>query len=467
MAYIPALIAIAGGLVIPLWKKKRNIYVFAVVMVSAVMSLILCQQDWQGSALEITRTFGIRFRVDEISRVFLRLIDVLWPLAILYAFEYMQDEEHTGRFFLFYTVSFGVTQLLAMAGNLFTMYLMYETLTMVTLPLVTHEENMESLRAGVNYLKFTVGGAAMGLVALIVLGYYGAAGDFVPGGTAQSVPDAVARVVYTAAFIGFGAKAAIFPLCFWLPRASVAPTPVTALLHAVAVVNAGVFACIRLTYDCFGVEKMAGSWNQTFLILLSVFTILYGAVQAVREHHLKRRLAWSTVYNLSYMLFSCLLLSRDGLTGALTHMVNHGVIKITLFFAAGVFMKKAGAEYVTDLRGIGKRMPRTVAMFAIGAVALTGIPPLCGFISKWEIVTAAAEAGGWVEWVGITAVILSSVLACVYLIEPAFEMIFLPGKNETGRDPGWKMLLPMALLCAGMLVLGILPVWRMFDLSMY
>ncbi|MBQ9251886.1 MAG: proton-conducting membrane transporter [Clostridia bacterium] len=463
---LPALLCALGCLWIPRLRQRRswNIYVFSLTLVTSVLLFLVTRKgnaEW--TLLQVTPLFSIAFRVDAVNRVFLLLLAFLWPLAALYAFEYMAHEEREARFFTFYTLSYAVTQLLALSANLFTLYLFYECLTLITLPLVTHKEDGDSLRAGVTYLKYTIGGAALGLVGLMVLGHFGASGSFAPGGLLDleglsSADLALLRVAFLCAFLGFGAKAALFPLSPWLPRASVAPTPVTALLHAVAVVNAGVFACLRLTYDCFGPAVLAGSWAQTAVLLLSAFTILFGAVMAVRERHLKRRLAWSTVYHLSYMLFSLSLLTPAGLNGALTHLVFHGFMKISLFFCAGAFLVRAEAEYLPQLRGMGRALPWTVSFYTLAGLALTGIPPLIGFQSKWAILTAAVPLGTWPAWIGAAAVILSSVLAAVYLLEPAVQMIFLPGGSRPEvSDPSWRMLLPLGLLAACIVLLGIWP----------
>ncbi len=466
MLLIPALVCLAGGLAVPAFSSRRirNRFVFGVTLLSSVLLAVLLRRGDTASLtlLRVTGLFSIGFRVDAANRVFLLLIAFLWPLSALYAFEYMAHGEREGRFFTFYTLSYGVTQLLALSDGLFTLYLFYELLTLATLPLVTHREDGDSLRAGMNYLKYTVGGAALGLTALIVLAAFGASGSFVPGGSlpAEAVRgrEDFLRAVFLAAFLGFGAKAAVLPLSFWLPRASVAPTPVTALLHAVAVVNAGVFACLRLAFDCFGPALLAGSWAQTAALLLSSVTILFGAVMAVRERHIKRRLAWSTVYNLSIMLFSASLLTPLGLRGALTQLVFHSIMKISLFFCAGAFQVQLGAEYLPDLRGLWRSMPGTVFFFVLSALSLTGIPPLIGFFSKWRVLSAALLADSWPAWIGAASVILSSVLACVYLLEPAVQMLFQAAPApRPGSDPSWHMLLPLALLAVCVVLPGLWP----------
>ena len=475
MWLIPPLLAMLGGALIPAFRTRsgRNSWTLGVTLASAICAALFSAliPDRSMILCSVTPVFSVAFRLDETGRVFLLLICCLWPLATLYALEYMAHEQREGTFFTFYTLSFGITQLLVLSANLFTLYLFYECLTLITLPLVTHHEDRESLTAGMTYLKFSVGGAALGLIGVIALGFFGAGGAFSPGGSLS--PERVAgyetllRAIFLVSFIGFGAKAAVFPLSVWLPRVSVAPTPVTALLHAVAVVNAGAFAVVRLIYDCFGTGLLAGSWAQEAALYISAFTVAMGAVMAVREHHLKRRLAWSTVSNLSYMLFSAALMTAGGHTGALTHLVFHGIMKITLFDCAGAILVQSGREYLEDLRGLWRQMPFTVAVFTLAGLALTGVPPLPGFFSKWQILSAAIAAGSPGAWAGAGALLLSSVLCAVYLISPAVQMLFLsptdrkPVQELTGKasgrlDPGLPMKTTLGLLAGIILLSGFL-----------
>ena len=470
MWMISPLISLLGGLLIPLFRSRtcRNCFTEIVTCLSAVLAILLSFTGTSEISLfSVTPAFSVAFRLDATGRVFLLLISVLWPLAALYAMEYMRHEPRSSTFFLFYTLSFGITQLLILSANLFTLYLFYECLTLITLPLVSLHEDQHSISAGMVYLKFSVGGAALGLLAVIALSVFGAGGGFTMGGLlspeAVSGHETLLRAIFLLAFIGFGAKAAVFPLSFWLPRVSVAPTPVTALLHAVAVVNAGVFSVLRLIYDCFGTALLAGSWAQEAALWLSAFTVAFGSVMAVREHHLKRRLAWSTVANLSYMLFSASLMTPAGHTGSLLHLCFHGIMKFILFGCAGAIQLRTGREYLEDLRGLFRQMPFTVSVFFLSALALTGIPPLIGFVSKWQILNAAVELSTPGAWGGAAALLLSSVLCAAYLLSPAVQMIFLrPGQpggvsspdGALRSDPGWQIKITLGLLSLLLLFLS-------------
>ena len=269
------------------------------------------------------------------------------------------------------------------------------------------------------------------------------------------------KFVFLLAFVGFGTKAAVFPMYAWLPAASVAPTPVTALLHAVAVVNAGAYAVLRVIYYSFGASFLYGTWAQTVALLLSCFTILFGSTMAVREQHFKRRLAYSTISNLSYMLMGAALMTPDGMTGSLSHLVIHGVIKITLFYCAGAILIKTGKEYVQDLRGYSRIMPATCGIFLLGSIALVGTPPLAGFVSKWNLLTAASATGLPMGTVAIVCLIISAILTAIYLFTAALPMYFRPLNADQAQlagqklDPSWMMLLPMGILCALMIGLGL------------
>jgi len=392
------------------------------------------------------------------GKVFLGLMAFLWPLAALYASEYMEHEEREDSFFSFYTMTYGVMILFCCARNLFTMYVLFECITLVTLPLVWHKKDPKSIRAARAYIRYSIGCAAFAFAAMILLSIYGN-GDFQTGGIIEEMPLQLANLTFLSAFFGFGVKAAVFPLCAWLPRASAAPTPVTALLHAVAVVNAGVFAVLRVIYHVFGTELLLGSWAQTIALSFSAATIVFGAWMAVRDTHVKRKLAYSTVSNLGYMLLGASLMSADGMAGSLAHMVCHGLMKILLFFCIGAVMVKTGRTQVSQMRSLARRMPLTFAFFTSGAIALMGIPPLCGFISKFHLINAAIAAGGTWAWLGTACLLLSSLLTAVYTLSMLLPALFLPPEGNaelSGRcDPGLRMLIPFALIAAACLLLGV------------
>jgi len=460
---IASLTPLLGGLVLPRLKiksrKTRTVYVESITILASLLVLRLLKTGAETVTLiNYSDAFRLSFGLDGMGKVFLGLMAFLWPLAALYASEYMEHEEREDSFFSFYTMTYGVMILFCCARNLFTMYVLFECITLVTLPLVWHKKDPKSIRAARAYIRYSIGCAAFAFAAMILLSIYGN-GDFQTGGIIEEMPLQLANLTFLSAFFGFGVKAAVFPLCAWLPRASAAPTPVTALLHAVAVVNAGVFAVLRVIYHVFGTELLLGSWAQTIALSFSAATIVFGAWMAVRDTHVKRKLAYSTVSNLGYMLLGASLMSADGMAGSLAHMVCHGLMKILLFFCIGAVMVKTGRTQVSQMRSLARRMPLTFAFFTSGAIALMGIPPLCGFISKFHLINAAIAAGGTWAWLGTACLLLSSLLTAVYTLSMLLPALFLPPEGNaelSGRcDPGLRMLIPFALIAAACLLLGV------------
>ena len=421
-----------------------------------------------------TGNLTIAFKVDGMAIVFAGLVSFLWPFATLYAFEYMTKEEHEKVFFMFYTITYGVTLGIALAGNLLTMYFFYELLTLVTVPLVMHTLTREAILASRKYLYYSLGGAAFAFIGLIFVIVYGYTTDFVPGGVLDAAKVGertnILLLIYVIAFMGFGVKAAVCPFNSWLPQAGVAPTPVTALLHAVAVVKAGAFAILRLTYYSFGAEFLKGTWAQYAVMAVAMFTIVYGCSRAVKETHIKRRLAYSTISNLSYILFGAVLMTPLGMAGALCHMVFHAFMKICSFFCAGAVMHQTGKSYVHELDGMGRKMPWVFGIFTVSALALMGVPGLAGFISKWNLAYAAVESDNVLAYFGIGCLLVSALLTAIYMLTIVVRAFFPPEgfegrKLEGVKDPNWKMLVPLMVFAVMIVTLGLFsaPAVRFFG----
>ena len=460
---------IAGALVPALSFKKRwhmEVFLESAVILNSILVwyLLLHHSDSTFLLAHFTGDLSICFKVDGMGMVFAGLVSALWPFATLYAFEYMTKEEHEKIFFLFYTMTYGITLGIALSANLLTMYFFYELLTLVTVPLVMHTLTREAILASRKYLYYSLGGAAFAFIGLIMIIIYGTTTDFILGGVLDLTKIGgrtnVLLFVYVMAFLGFGVKAAVFPFNSWLPQAGVAPTPVTALLHAVAVVKSGAFAIIRLTYYSFGVDFLKGTWAQTTVMLVVMFTIVYGCSRAVKETHLKRRLAYSTISNLSYILFGVTIMTPLGLVGALTHLIFHAVIKICSFFCAGAIIHQTGKQYVHELDGMGYRMPCVFGIFTVSALALMGVPGLAGFISKWNLASAAAESGNPVAYLGIACLLISALLTAIYMLTIVVRAFF-PGKDfddssiKEFKDPNWKMLLPLFVFVFFIIAFGL------------
>ena len=428
------LIPLLAGILVPVlpFRKRshKEIFLEGAVILNSILVWYLLLHHSESTFLlaHFTGDLNISFRVDGMSMVFAGLVSGLWPFATLYAFEYMTKEEHENTFFLFYTMTYGITLGIALAANLLTMYFFYELLTLVTVPLVMHTLTREAILASRKYLYYSLGGAAFAFIGLIMVIVYGTTTDFILGGVLDpgKIGDKnnILLLIYVMAFMGFGVKAAVCPFNSWLPQAGVAPTPVTALLHAVAVVKSGAFAIIRLTYYSFGTEFLYGTWAQTTVIIVVMFTIVYGCSRALKETHIKRRLAYSTISNLSYILFGAVIMTPLGLTGALTHLVFHAVMKISSFFCAGAIMHQTDKRYVHELNGLGYKMPCVFGIFTVSSLALMGVPGLAGFISKWNLAGAAVNSRNSLAYAGIACLLLSALLTAIYMLSIVVRAFF-------------------------------------------
>lgn len=448
---VPVLLPLIGGgaiLILGREREERDSYIRLELLVEGLVllnSLIIAWLifGWHDGEKKFVlfKLYGdlkVMFKLDSMGSVFAGLIAFLWPLATLYSFEYMRHETRRSSFFAFYYMTYGVTVGIAFAGSLLTMYLFYEMLTLVTFPLVLFPMTKEAMRASRTYLYYSIGGAAFAFIGLVFVLNYSLTGntDFVPGGVLDLAAAGRQRgtllFVYVLAFFGFGVKAAVFPCHGWLPKATVAPTPVTALLHAVAVVKSGAFAILRFTYFSFGTEFLRGSTAQWVVMATAMVTIVFGSTMAVREVHWKRRLAYSTISNLSYILLGASMMSPLGLAAALSHMVFHAFMKICSFFCAGAVMHQTGKTYVYELDGLGKKMPVTFGCLTAASLSLMGIPLFAGFISKWNITEAAFSCAsqlsglsfGWLPYAGVAVILYSALMTGIYMLTVLIRAYF-------------------------------------------
>ena len=450
---IPILVPIIGGyLIIPLGFKNRKVrdaYAMAVVCITSILTWICLWKVGIVSATlySFTRGFSIDLRADEPARLFAVMVSLMWPLVMLYAFEYMSHTRRGNSFFAFYVMTYGVTLGVAFSANMTTLYMFYDL-------------------AGRKYAAYTIGGASLAFFAVVMTSIYNGAGNFLYGGNLYGPYDpGLMQLVFLFGFFGFGVKAAVFPLHSWLPTASVAPTPVTALLHAVAVVNTGVFAIMRLAWYTYGPDFLKGTLCLKIAQAFAVFTLVYAACLAVKQRHFKRRLAFSTISNLSYMLFGILLMTPEGLEAGLLHMVFHGIIKITLFMCAGAFMHETMHSYVYEINGVGRKMPVTFAMYTISALSLVGIPGLCGFISKLHLVLGGLEEGSALAVIGSAALMLSAFLCAIYTLSVSVRAFFpmegtdryIGADDYVAKEVGALMLLPICTFTLVNVIFGLFP----------
>ena len=446
--------------------RTRNIFVEITVIANTVLTVWLLSHAPQGTLhlFSLGEKLPLTLHIDGFATFFGYIISLLWPLATLYTFEYMRHEERVNTFLAYYTITYGVTLGVAFAGNIVSMYLFYEALTLVTLPLVMHTMTPEAKKATRKYLYYMIGGTAFAFIAMVFYALYSTNIEFTYGGTLDLTrfehnPNVV-YLIYILGFFGFGVKAAIFPFHNWLPEVAVAPTPVTALLHAVAVVKAGVFAVMRFTYYCIGAKVLVGSWAQTVALVFVMATIVHASTMGVREPHFKRRLAYSTVSNLSYILLGAVMMSPLGLLAALSHMIFHAVMKINGFFCVGAVLHQSGREYVYDLDGLGLRMPLTFTAFLVSGLALAGMPLFSGLVSKWQIATALFDNGSPLAIAGVIVLFYSALMTAIYMLSAAVRAFF-PSRGYDAdaladiSDPSWQMLLPLAVFSAVTIFLGV------------
>ena len=386
---------------------------------------------------------AIAFTVEPLGMLFAALASGLWLINSIYSIGYMRgnNEKNQTRFFACFALALSATMGVAFAGNLFTLFLFYELLTLSTYPLVAHKGDAATVRSARIYLGVLLS-TSIGLFLPAIIWTYSVAGtgDFTPGGILEGkLADPAIGLLLGLFVFGIG-KAAVMPMHKWLPAAMVAPTPVSALLHAVAVVKAGVFAITKIIVYIFGIEFLFDSPSSGWLLYVAAFTIIAASVVALRQTNIKRLLAYSTIAQLSYVVMAAAILKPLAEVGAAIHMVAHAFGKITLFFAAGAIYVAAKKTEVHQLRGIGRRMPWTMAAFTIGALSMIGVPPTAGFVSKWYILAGAFEAN---NLVAVFTIIASTVLNAAYFL-PILYMVWFerehPGGPEHGEAPFFAVL---------------------------
>lgn len=411
--------------------------------------------------LNLSDAVSISFRADDLSILFLVLITVIFGFVTFYAVGYMHHEGQPKRFFLFYGLTYLFLLGMCLAANAITLYMFFELMSICSMPLVLHNGSEVSRAAAFKYLGYSTLGASLALLGLFICGAYGNSLDFVRGGIALTGDRSMLRAAYVLCFIGFGAKAGLVPLQMWLTEAHpVAPSPASAVLSGV-IAKCGVFAILRMMFWYFGTELVAGSWICEFLGAMTLLTIFMGSMLALREKVFKKRLAYSTVSNVSYVLFGLLTFTVSGFSGALMQTVFHALAKDVLFMAAGAVIMKTGFSRVDQLRGIGKRMPVTMACFTIAALSLIGIPPTGGFAAKWYLAMGALESGSVFGLAGLVVIMVSALLTAFYLL-PIVSDGFFPGADFKAGEKceiSSSMQIPLVLFCALILILGLFPDW--------
>ena len=386
---------------------------------------------------EILPGLQLSFNIEPLGMIFALIASFLWLVTTVYAIGYMRshEEENQTRFYACFAIAIGSVMGIAFAENLFTLFIFYEVLTLSTYPLVTHAGTKEAKQGGRIYLGILLSTSIVFFLLAIVSTWFVAGTlDFKPGGIFDSnVNLTVAGVILALFIFGIG-KAAIMPFHRWLPAAMVAPTPVSALLHAVAVVKAGVFTVLKVCVLIFGIDLLAILPTTQSLLYLAGASVLLASLVAMRQDNLKARLAYSTVSQLGYVTIGALLATSSGVIGSSMHIGMHAFGKITLFFCAGAILVAAHKSKVSEMRGIGAQMPITMAAFFIASLSIVGVPPTGGTWSKWFLLMGSMESE---QWIIMIILMTSSLLNIAYLL-PISLRAFFPGKESAFAGAGIK-----------------------------
>jgi multicomponent Na+:H+ antiporter subunit D len=429
--------------------------------------------------IKLTPTVWMHLRVDAMGALFGATVAVLWLLALVYSAGYMADEHKLGRYYSFFMVCLAWTMGVAYAGNLLTFLIFYELFSIMTYPLVVHEETPAAMAAGLKYIVYILIGGSLVLLGVVTTFFLAGEQTLTVGGLLNAEMDRTTLLVVFWCFIaGFGVKAAIVPLHGWVPDAHpAAPAPFSAVLSGV-MVAAGTFGIMRVFYYIFGVELIAELGVAPVLAGLAAFTVIFAAILAVNQDNLKRRLAYSTISQMGYVTLGIALLSAQATTGSLVHVANHAFMKGTLFLCAGLLIKRAGIHNVSEMAGIARRLPVTMAAFAVAALGMIGTPPLAGFVSKWYLGLGMLEAD---EGLYLIVLLAGALMAAVYLLPIVYVAYFrkpaddTPPAAETGaptvptegpdsaasggppthREAPYSMLVPTVIAASLVILLGL------------
>ena len=433
LAVLVSLVAIPGIIS----SRSQNIreswtFVAAAVKFALVVSmfpLVLNGGVVEYTLFQVFPNLGIAFRVDAFGMLFALVASSLWIVTSIYSIGYMRslDEHSQTRYFCFFAVALSATIGVAFSANLLTMYLFYEMLSLATYPLVTHHQDREARSSGRKYLFYILGGSiGLALPAMLVTYHLTGTLDFTGHGVMAGHVTSGTALVLTLMFLFGFAKVGIMPMHSWLPAAMVAPTPVSALLHAVAVVKVGAFSVVRVFTGIVGTGVLAQNNIHLIVCVIASFTVIVASMIALSQDELKRRLAFSTIGQLSYIVLGVALLSKSGMTGGMLHIAMHAFGKITLFFCAGAIFCATGIKYISKMKGIGLKMPVTMTAFLIGSLSVVGLPPCGGFISKWYLVLGTIEAGQ----IALLFVLLSSSFLNAAYFFPVFYNAFFCSPEE-------------------------------------
>ncbi len=472
LALLTLVIPSIGAVLIALTGRYPNLretvtLVTAIALALVVYSLlprVLAGERPVVELVEFLPGLSLKLAIEPLGMLFACVASLLWPVNSLYSIGYMRGnrEKHQTRFYVCFAIALASAMGIALAGNLVTLFVAYEVLSLSTYPLVTHKGTPEAVKGGRTYIGLLLATSiGLFLPATIIVWSLTGTTDFQPGGILAGSLSGVAVGGLLALFMYGIGKAALMPVHRWLPAAMVAPTPVSALLHAVAVVKAGVFCVVKVVVYVFGLDFLAGEPSAQWLLYAAGFTLLAASVVALQQDNLKRRLAYSTVSQLSYVVFAAAVLAPLSLVGAALHIAAHAFGKITLFFAAGSIYTAAHKTEISQLDGIGRRMPWTMTAFAIGSLSMIGLPPAAGFVSKWYMLSGAASAQIWLAVVVIT---ISTLLNAAYFLPIVYRAFMRPavdddadGHHEPHGEAPWPIVAALTITAALTVLLFLFP----------
>ncbi len=442
------------------------------IIVFSMIPAVLAGKVLEIEPIQIAKGITLHLQADPTGMVFAVLASFLWILTSFYSIGYVRklEEKHQTGYFASFAVCLSATMGIAFAANLLTFFVFYEILTIATYPLVIHKRSDEAVNAGRKYLAYTLIAGQLFLVGIVWTYVLAGTGDFQAGGFLAGVAasDTALKVIFVLMILGTVVKAGVMPLHGWLPTAMIAPTPVSALLHAVAVVKAGAFGVIRVIGFVFGPQLLNELGVASVLAAVAGFTIVCSSIIAMNQDNLKRRLAFSTIGQLSYVVLGAALLTPLGLLGGMFQIVAHACMKITLFFCAGALHATAHLDNVSELDGIGRKMPFTMGAFAVGSLGIVGMPFIAGFIGKWNLALGALAAG---KPIYVAALIISAMLSSAYLLPIVYKAFFkkpvssqhegsFPEEHSGPKEHGEAnkgMLIPLLITAAVSIVLGVYP----------
>lgn len=460
------LIVVVFGIVLYFLKSKKkilDILLVASCSLSLVFSIILCffDNNLHIELFKITSELIVLFKLDLISKIFLLLFSFIWLVVSIFSIKYMDKEDNVNKFYSYTLLTLGCIDLLSLSGNLLTMYLMFEMVTFASMPLVMHSKTKESKKAALKYLFYSLGGAFLGLIAVVTgILYSSNGGEFILGGSLVDLSTSETTFVQIAlllGLIGFGAKCGSFPLQSWLPSAHpVAPSPASSLLSGV-ITKAGVIAIIRIVFYSFGTNIISGSFVQYTWEILLLITILLGSSLAIFQKNIKRRFAYSSISQLSYVLLGICSLTEEGFYGSILHVLSHAMIKVGLFLVAGLLIYQYQIHDVDEVEGMGKKAPITMWCFTLFSLALVGVPPFGSFFSKWYLALGSLNSGlSFFNYFGAIVLLISAILTAVYLLSISIKAFFPKNRKELKRDnEPLLMVIPLIILVGAVFLIGV------------